>query len=197
MNWNRNMSREEWKKRRAYPSKRTMNLYYREDRTARPATVLLYVLFLLVVLGALGKVLIFDPLQEIDRLEAEAVPLEEQSQAAQAQLADYPEVLERYTRYAPTQEELSLTDRMAVLDLIDQVIRPAAEISQVTIQDQQALVTFSGVTLVETAGLVAQLEQSELVAHTTVSTAASEDGRQNIVDVNLFIDLTTGEEAAP
>ena len=117
--------------------------------------------------------------------------------AAQAQLADYPEVLERYTRYAPTQEELSLTDRMAVLDLIDQVIRPAAEISQVTIQDQQALVTFSGVTLVETAGLVAQLEQSELVAHTTVSTAASEDGRQNIVDVNLFIDLTTGEEAAP
>ena len=45
--------------------------------------------------------------------------------------------------------------------------------------------------------LVAQLEQSELVAHTTVSTAASEDGRQNIVDVNLFIDLTTGEEAAP
>ena len=67
MNWNRNMSREEWKKRRAYPSKRTMNLYYREDRTARPATVLLYVLFLLVVLGALGKVLIFDPLQEIDR----------------------------------------------------------------------------------------------------------------------------------
>ena len=106
-------------------------------------------------------------------------------------------MLERYTRYAPTQEELSLTDRMAVLDLIDQVIRPAAEISQVTIQDQQALVTFSGVTLVETAGLVAQLEQSELVAHTTVSTAASEDGRQNIVDVNLFIDLTTGEEAAP
>ena len=145
MNWNRNMSREEWKKRRA----------------------------------------------------SEAVRLEEQSQAAQAQLADYPEVLERYTRYAPTQEELSLTDRMAVLDLIDQVIRPAAEISQVTIQDQQALVTFSGVTLVETAGLVAQLEQSELVAHTTVSTAASEDGRQNIVDVNLFIDLTTGEEAAP
>lgn len=192
MNWNRNMSREEWKKHRAYPSKRTMNLYYREDRTARPATVLLYVLFLLVVLGALGKVLIFDPLQEIDRLEAEAVRLEEQSLAAQAQLADY-----RYTRYAPTQEELSLTDRMAVLDLIDQVIRPAAEISQVTIQDQQALVTFSGVTLVETAGLVAQLEQSELVAHTTVSTAASEDGRQNIVDVNLFIDLTTGEEAAP
>ena len=103
-----------------------------------------------------ARSLIFDPLQEIDRLEAEAVRLEEQSQAAQAQLADYPEVLERYTRYAPTQEELSPHGPDGRAGPHRPGDPPAAEISQVTIQDQQALVTFSGVTLVETAGLVAQ-----------------------------------------
>ena len=84
---------------------------------------------------------------------------------------------------------------MDVLDLIDEVIRPAAHISQVTIQDQQVLVEFSGVTLVETADIVSRLEASPLVARTTVDTAASEEDRAT-VDVDMLIELSGGEEAA-
>ena len=198
MNWNRDIGGAARKKRHSYPVKRTMNLYFKEDRTRKPATAMLYILFVLVVLAALSKVMVFDRLQEIEAAKAEATALESEAAAMQQSLADYAQVQERYVRLTPTERELSLTDRMAVLDLIDSVIRPAAELRRVTIQGQQALVSFSGVTLVETADLVAQLEQSELVARTVVNTAASETADRSAVDVDMLIDLAlAGEEAEP
>ena len=40
------------RKRASYPTKRTMNLFYKPDRTTKPATIALYILFGLVcILG--------------------------------------------------------------------------------------------------------------------------------------------------
>ena len=197
MNWNLDLRGAARKKRRAYPTKTALNLYFKEDRTTKPATVALYVLFALALLAAAGKFLVYDRLQTNLRLEEEALRLESQTAAVVRQLEDYPAVLEEYTCLAPTDREQALTDRMEVLDLIDQIIRPAARISRVTIQDQQVLVEFSGVSLVETAALVSQLEESPLVARTTVDTAASETGNSAVVDVEMLIELADGEEAEP
>ena len=195
VNWNLDIGSAARKKRRTYPTKTTMNLYFRENRGTKPATILLYVLFVLVLLLAAGKFLVLDRVLAVDALEDEAVRMESQTASVMARLGEYPAVLEEYTRLAPTERERALTDRMDVLDLIDEVIRPAAHISQVTIQDQQVLVEFSGVTLVETADIVSRLEASPLVARTTVDTAASEEDRAT-VDVDMLIELSGGEEAA-
>lgn len=195
VNWNLDIGSAARKKRRTYPTKTTMNLYFRENRGTKPATILLYVLFVLVLLLAAGKLLVLDRVLAVDALEDEAVRMESQTASVMARLGEYPAVLEEYTRLAPTERERALTDRMDVLDLIDEVIRPAAHISQVTIQDQQVLVEFSGVTLVETADIVSRLEASPLVARTTVDTAASEEDRAT-VDVDMLIELSGGEEAA-
>ena len=195
VNWNLDIGSAARKKRRTYPTKTTMNLYFRENRGTKPATILLYVLFVLVLLLAAGKFLVLDRVLAVDALEDEAVRMESQTASVMARLGEYPAVLEEYTRLAPTEREQALTDRMDVLDLIDEVIRPAAHISQVTIQDQQVLVEFSGVTLVETADIVSRLEASPLVARTTVDTAASEEDRAT-VDVDMLIELSGGEEAA-
>ena len=195
VNWNLDIGSAARKKRRTYPTKTTMNLYFRESRGTKPATILLYVLFVLVLLLAAGKFLVLDRVLAVDALEDEAVRMESQTASVMARLGEYPAVLEEYTRLAPTEREQALTDRMDVLDLIDEVIRPAAHISQVTIQDQQVLVEFSGVTLVETADIVSRLEASPLVARTTVDTAASEEDRAT-VDVDMLIELSGGEEAA-
>ena len=195
VNWNLDIGSAARKKRRTYPTKTTMNLYFRENRGTKPATILLYVLFVLVLLLAAGKFLVLDRVLAVDALEDEAVRMESQTASVMARLGEYPAVLEEYTRLAPTERERALTDRMDVLDLIDEVIRPAAHISQVTIQDQQVLVEFSGVTLVETADIVSRLEASPLVARTTVDTAASEEDRAS-VDVDMLIELSGGEEAA-
>ena len=195
VNWNLDIGSAARKKRRTYPTKTTMNLYFRESRGTKPATILLYVLFVLVLLLAAGKFLVLDRVLAVDALEDEAVRMESQTASVMARLGEYPAVLEEYTRLAPTEREQALTDRMDVLDLIDEVIRPAAHISRVTIQDQQVLVEFSGVTLVETADIVSRLEASPLVARTTVDTAASEEDRAT-VDVDMLIELSGGEEAA-
>ena len=195
VNWNLDIGSAARKKRRTYPTKTTMNLYFRENRGTKPATILLYVLFVLVLLLAAGKFLVLDRVLAVDALEDEAVRMESQTASVMARLGEYPAVLEEYTRLAPTERERALTDRMDVLDLIDEVIRPAAHISQVTIQDQQVLVEFSGVTLVETADIVSRLEASPLVARTTGDTAASEEDRAT-VDVDMLIELSGGEEAA-
>ena len=195
VNWNLDIGSAARKKRRTYPTKTTKNLYFRENRGTKPATILLYVLFVLVLLLAAGKFLVLDRVLAVDALEDEAVRMESQTASVMARLGEYPAVLEEYTRLAPTERERALTDRMDVLDLIDEVIRPAAHISQVTIQDQQVLVEFSGVTLVETADIVSRLEASPLVARTTVDTAASEEDRAT-VDVDMLIELSGGEEAA-
>lgn len=193
MDWNRTMGGAARKKRHTYPAKTAMNLYFKEDRTTKPATVILYVLLVAVLLAAAGKFLVFDRLQESARLEAEAVRLESQAAQVMGQLEEYAAVEEAYTRLAPTQGELDSPDPMAVLELIDQVIRPAADIAQVTVRDRQVLVRFSGVDLVETAELVSQLEQSPLVAGTTVDTAAAGE-RSPAVDVDMLIELAAGEE---
>ena len=48
------------KKKAVYPSKTSMNLFYKPDRTTKPATAALYVLFALVCLLGLSKLLVYD-----------------------------------------------------------------------------------------------------------------------------------------
>ena len=183
------------RKRDSWPTKSTMNLYFREDRAARPAAVLAGLLVALAILAVLGKLLILDRLAEEDQLAEKAARLEAQAAQVTLQLEEYPAVEEDYVRLALTDRERALADRAEVLDLIDRVIRPAAELSRVTIRGQQALVEFSGATLEETAALVIQLEQSPLVERAAVSAVSAAAGAP--ADVELLIQLTTGEEDEP
>lgn len=177
-----------------YPTKRTMNLYFRVDRTTAPATAFLYILFALTVLLGLSKALLYDPWAGAAALEERALALEAQTAAQMEQLQRYGAVREAYIRSAPTKREQAQADALAVLDLIDRVVRPAAEISRVSLADNQALLTFSGVTLGEAAALVQQLEQSSLVASAAVDTASTGGYGQNRVEVNVYLTLAGGEE---
>ena len=175
------------------PTKRTMNLYFKEDRTTAPATAFLYILFALVVVLGLSKVLVYDRFAALWALEDQAAALEHQIQSQQETLVRYSEVEGEYLRKAPTEEELAQVDRMALLDLIDSTIRPTATVDQVTVSGSSVLIRFSQVTLEEAAGLVDQLSQSPLVGSIRVDTAASTQDSQDLVEVTVYIE-TAGEE---
>lgn len=180
-------------KKTAYPTKRSMNLYFKVDRTTAPATAALYILFGLAILLALSKVMLYDPWAEVQQLEAKALALEERSADQLVQLADYNDILESYIRAVPTEAEQAQVDCVEILDLIDQTIRPAAAISQITISENQVLLTFSGVTLGEAADLVSQLEQSPLVTAASVDTAASTQENQSLVEINVYFEAAREE----
>lgn len=181
-------------KKERYPTKHTMNLCIRPDRTTGPATLMLYLLFVLVVLAALFKILFLDPWQTASQLEKQASLLEAQNTAQLSQLSEYDDIQAQYIRMAPTQQEETLVDRMALLDLIDRVIRPEADISQVSISENTVLLTFSGVTLEEAADLVSRLEESPLVGTTSVDTAVSTQEGENLVEVHVYFEVAPEEE---
>lgn len=179
------------KKQSRLPEKRTMNLYYKADRTTKPATIALYVLFALVVLLGLCKPLVYDVIQKVDTAEHQAAGLRAELDAANVRLAGYEEVEERYIRYSATEEEDAQIDRMEVLDLLDGAVGASAQMSGISVSDNTVIVRFSGVTLAETAQIVQVLEQSPIVEGTTVNTASTDGqgGSGSIVSADILIHL--------
>lgn len=155
------------------PEKRTMNLYYKPDRTTRPATVALYVLFALVCLLGLAKFLVYDVWMETNQARNSLASAQAELNGVMAELKDYNEVKERYQRYAATEEERELIDRMEILDLLDSAVGTSAEMQNISVSGNTVQLQFSGVTLAQTARIVRALEASPIVASTTVNTAAT------------------------
>ena len=195
MKWNTDVRQLMAGKKTVYPTKRSMNLYFKVDRTTAPATAALYVLFALAVLLALGKIMIYDFMMQEKQLESQLLSLEQRTVQQMQQLENYDQVLEDYIRSVPTQQEQDQPDVMELLSLIDTTIRPAARVSQVDIVDNQVVISFSGVTLAQAADLVVRLEQSPLVANTQVDTASSTDGNQQ-VEVHVYFQVAQEETAS-
>lgn len=171
------------------PQKRTMNLYYKPDRTTKPATVALYVLFVLTVLLGLSKVLVYDLWVEVEDARTALTAAQSRLEGVMAELTDYDEVEERYFRYAATPEEQALVDRMEVLLLLDTAIGPGTALNSVSISGDVVQLRFSGVTLAQTARIVSTLESSPLVAGTTVTTASTTQDEGSLVLATVHIQL--------
>lgn len=185
------------KKKTVYPTKHSMNLYFKVDKTTAPATIALYTLFVLVVLFAMSKVMIYDPLNEVKQLDTRVSVLETEAVSKLEQLKNYNNVLEKYVRATPAAEELSEVERMQILDLIDNTIRPTAKVSKVDISENKVLLTFFGVTLEEAGDLVARLDYAEMVTNVSVDTAISNQGGRSLVETHVYFEVVREEEARP
>lgn len=160
-------------KKARYPQKRTMNLFYKPDRTTKPATVALYVLFVLVCLLGLSKFLVYDIWMEKVQAQQALAAAENELNSVMIELSNYNEVKERYQRYSATDEERELIDRMEVFDLLDSAVGSMAEINTISLSGNTVQIQFSGVTLAQTAEIVHKLEASPIVESIMVSTAST------------------------
>lgn len=179
-------------KKTAYPAKRQMNLYYRPDRTTKPATVALYILFALAVLLGLSKVLVYDLWVDVQEAQRALAAVETQRDSVRQELTNYNEVREQYRRYSATEEEQALIDRMEVLAMLDSAIGRTAEMSSILITGDLVQVQFSGVTLAQTAQIVNAVEASPIVAGTVVNTASTTEESGAVVQASIVIQLQKG-----
>jgi len=168
-----------------------MNLFYKPDRTTKPATIALYVLFVLVCLLGLSKVLIYDLWLETAEARQSLAAEEDRLSNVMLELTDYSEVRERYSRYSATDEERALIDRIDVLTLLDSAVSASAKMDAIAISGDTAQIQFSGVTLAQTAQIVNALEASPIVAGTVVNTAATTEteAADGLVQANILIQL--------
>lgn len=172
-----------------YPVKTTMNLFYKPDRTTRPATAALYVLFALTCLLGLSKLLVYDLWMDSQEAQRGLAAVQEQLGETMSRLSDFDEVKERYSRYSATGEERALVDRMEVLQLLDEAVSGVAQLDSVAVSGDIAQVQFSGVNLAQTAQIVHALESSPIVAGTVVNTAATTENAGALVQTSIMIQL--------
>lgn len=198
------------RKKDALPKKRTMNLYFKPDRTTRPATAALYSLFAATVLLGLSKSLVYDLWMEAREAEQACRSAQRRLEEVSSGLKEYDKVKLDYIRYAATDEELTLVDRMVLLGLLENTVGAVAEPDSIAISGSRIACPFQGVTLAQAAGIVQELEASELVRRVTVSTASSAGtdrpaGKDDLVSADMVVELIEKElpekagapEAAP
>lgn len=161
------------KKEKKMPVKRTMNLYFKADRTTKPATIVLYVFFVAVVLAGLSKVLIYDLWVKVENARYALALTQGRLNEAMAELSDYNEIKLEYQRYAATDAEKAQVDRMEVVSLLDESVLALAKVHSYAVNGMQVSTAVNNVTLAEVAEIVRRLEASPIVARTTVNTAAT------------------------
>ena len=103
-------------------------------------------------------------------------------------LADYEQVLDQYHRYAATEEEEGIVDRMRVLRLLDSAIGTGPRLDSIAISGDVMQVRVSGVTLAQTARIASTLETSPIVEKTVVTTASTtEAADQMTAGVHIYL----------
>lgn len=165
-----------------------MNLFYKLDRTTKPATIALYLLFAFTVLLGLSKVLVYDLWVETQETQRTLALSQSRLEETMAELADYEQVLDQYHRYAATEEEEGIVDRMRVLRLLDSAIGTGPRLDSIAISGDVVQVRVSGVTLAQTARIASTLETSPIVEKTVVTTASTtEAADQMTAGVHIYL----------
>lgn len=184
-----------------YPTKTTINLVKQEAAQGNIAVQVGLFLVVIVLIGVFAKFAVVDPL-------ASGLDSSAQVSAAQAQLNElvaanenYAALNEKYARYVVTgltDDELSLADRNALLDLIRSNLMSVGYLSSVKVVGNTVTATCLGVDLTEVSRLVERLESDSRVSHVTVSTAQGKDdaGTSATIEVTLKDALDTEAGAA-
>ncbi|MBQ8519501.1 MAG: hypothetical protein IJ455_07880 [Agathobacter sp.] len=184
------------KKKDVYPSKKTINLYYKEDKTTRPSTIALYALFIAVVLLAVSKVVVFDRLDELARVQVQAEELQAHYDEQMGKLKEYKEISSKYSRYSFSylREDEILCDRMDVLDMLEKTVFSYGKVDTVSITEDTVSVNLSGTNLEETAQLVQLVESYDVVAHVEVNTASLNENYATRIVITLVGTENGGEQ---
>lgn len=171
-------------KKDTYPTKNTINLYYKEDKTTRPSTIALYVLFFAVVLLALAKLLIFDMLIVLNDKKVTYEKNQSYLENQLVYLKDYNEINDEYNRYSfsyLTEDEV-VCDRLEVVAMLEETVFKQATADSVIVTENVVSLSYQGLNLEETASLVKALEEYEIVEKVDVNTASlnSSDEKDNL-----------------
>lgn len=187
------------KKKEKYPSKRVINLYYKEDKTTRPATIALYLLFVLVVCLAVAKLAVYDKLTELEDVRQTL----EKNQAYLANqmeyLKDYGEVSSKYSRYSYsylTAEE-KICDRMDILSMLEETVFVQSTVETVAVSDNVISLNLKGMYLEDAARLAKEVEQYDIVARVEVNAASlntSGNALEDTLTTQMVITLVSEEE---
>lgn len=162
------------KKKDTYPSKKTINLYYKDEKSNGISTFTLYLIFIIVILVALSKMFVFDLLGEMNTAKQTYEQYQSTLNSYMSALEKYDDVNAEYNRfsYSYLSDQEKIQDRMEVLAMLETTIFAKSSVQSVSISGNMISVSLTDIELNETASLAKMLEDHELVDYVTVNTAS-------------------------
>ena len=175
------------------PVKKTLNLAKAVEGEKINWLIAVPLIILICLLAALvGKVAVVDRYAKLQAIQNENSAIRQRNESYEKIIAEAEEVKGQYAHYTytgMTSEEKNRADRLAVLELVDEYIRPYADVSSMSVYDNTLTVSCSEVTLLKVKEIVADLEENERVNFCHVNTAKSTDD-DDMVSAQIVIYLT-------
>lgn len=162
------------KKKDNYPTKTTINLYYKEDKSAGISTFTLYVIFVVVILMALSKMFVFDVISDLNKAEAQYESYQDTLDTYMTSLANYDEVNAEYSKYSYSylSDQEKIQDRMDVLAMLEATIFADSNVQSVSISDDVISANLTDIDLEKTSVLAKKIEGYDIVDNVSVNTAS-------------------------
>ena len=158
------------------PETRYINMATVGQKKTSIVTALLVLILILVAAAAIAKFAVMDRLTEVDQAERKVRDMRTQLSAANAKLDSFGELKEKYAHYTLadfTNEELNRVDRSDVVELINNVILPVAELKTWNVKKNQLTMNITMDTLQDTNLLVQELNENEMVTYASVKSAVT------------------------
>lgn len=166
-----------------YPSKKTINLMYREhDTQDRIFTIVIFVLFM-IFLYFFSCYGVAAQLARADAAEANYSRMEQNLEKMKEANSQYASVRADYSHYGNgylNDEELSRQDRVTMLNVIDERVHAAGGIQTIQIQDNIAVITVGVTDAQRLPDIILSLEGSEYVSYVTAQTAATDEDKDKL-----------------
>ena len=166
-----------------YPSKKTINLMYREhDTQDRVFTIVLFALFM-IFLYFFSCYGVAAQLARADAAEANYSRMEQNLAKMKEANSQYASVRADYSHYGNgylNDEELSRQDRVTMLNVIDERVHAAGGIQTIQIQDNIAVITVGVTDAQRLPDIILSLEGSEYVNYVTAQTAATDEDKDKL-----------------
>lgn len=164
-----------------YPEKRSLNLCHLNENPHKTAKTWGLFAVYLVCLALFANFAVMKPLQKINQLEASYNQQQQTLSKMQNANADYEQVRAEYSHYGNgylNDQEAVLEDRLDMIDVIESQLLNQGALAGVNITGNTAELTIDSEKLGNVSGIVAQLEQSDIVSYVTVSTSTN-DGAED------------------
>lgn len=170
--------------RRSIPVKRSLNLAATRDTSIDPRVAIPAIVLIVLAAALLSKFAVVDRFLAVTRAQNEVIALRTELDANYEELEGKEELSDLYAHYTysgMTPEEVTRTDRVRVLQLLQKVVIPQAEVSNWSVSGNVLTLNLIRSSLQEVNLLAQQLNENEYVEYCTVTTAAT--GRQSSVSM--------------
>ena len=161
---------------RKLPTKKSINLVAGKSESINMKAGLPAIIVIVLLAALLGKVAVVDRYSKMYRAVNKADRLQTQVDEAYRTIQSFGEMQEEYAHYTyenMTDEEINGVKRTEIMEMIERIVMPQANVGSVTISGYTVTFPVSGVTLQEANQLSSRIENDPLVDFCTVTTATT------------------------